>query len=155
VIRDHAGIPIEMAVASVDQRLREEGIRQQASIVAGGGIRYSADILKILALGADVVMLGQSVMIAMGCRVCQQCHRGLCPWGIATQEPNLVSRLDADIATERLVNMFNAWTEEIKEILGALGIDSIESLVGNRDRLRYIGSNPHIAEILDVKHVGE
>jgi len=100
-------------------------------------------------------MLGQAVLIAMGCRVCQQCHRGLCPWGIATQEPNLVSRLDTDISTQRLVNLFKAWTEEIKEILGALGIDSIESLVGNRDRLRYIGANPKIAEILDVKHVGE
>jgi glutamate synthase domain-containing protein 2 len=155
VIRDHAGIPVEMAVASVDQRLREEGIRNQVSIIAGGGVRYSADILKIIALGADAVMLGQSVMIAMGCRVCQQCHRGLCPWGIATQQPNLVSRLDADVTTQRLVNMFTAWTEEIKEILGALGIDSIESLVGNRDRLRYIGTNPHIAKILDVKHVGE
>lgn len=155
IIRDHAGIPVEMAVASVDQRLREEGIRHQASIIAGGGIRYSADILKIIALGADAVMLGQSVMIAMGCRVCQQCHRGLCPWGIATQEPQLVSRMDADISTQRLVNLFKAWTEEIKEILGALGIDSIESLVGNRDRLRYIGTNPHIAQILDVKHVGE
>lgn len=155
VIRDHAGIPIETAVASVDQRLREEGIRHQASIIAGGGIRYAADILKIIALGADAVMLGQAVLIAMGCRVCQQCHRGLCPWGIATQEPNLVSRLDTDISTQRLVNLFKAWTEEIKEILGALGIDSIESLVGNRDRLRYIGANPKIAEILDVKHVGE
>jgi glutamate synthase domain-containing protein 2 len=155
IIRDHAGIPVEMAVASVDHRLRQEGIRHQASIIAGGGIRYSADILKIIALGADAVMLGQAVMIGMGCRVCQQCHRGLCPWGIATQEPNLVSRIDADIATQRLVNLFKAWTEEIKEILGALGIDSIESLVGNRDRLRYIGPNPHIAEILDVKHVGE
>jgi glutamate synthase domain-containing protein 2 len=155
VIRDHAGIPIEMAVASVDKRLREEGIRHQASIVAGGGIRYSADILKIIALGADAVMLGQAVMVAMGCRVCQQCHRGLCPWGIATQEQQLVSRLDADIATERIVNLFRAWTEEIKEILGALGIDSIESLVGNRDRLRYLGPNPEIARLLDVKHVGE
>jgi glutamate synthase domain-containing protein 2 len=67
----------------------------------------------------------------------------------------LVSRLDTDISTQRLVNLFKAWTEEIKEILGALGIDSIESLVGNRDRLRYIGPNPKIAEILDVKHVGE
>ncbi len=155
VIRDHAGIPIEMAVAAVDQRLRREGIRHRASIVAGGGIRYSADILKIIALGADAVMLGQSVMIAMGCRVCQQCHRGLCPWGIATQEPQLVSRLDGDIATQRIINLFTAWTEEIKEILGALGIDSIESLVGTRDRLRYIGPNPRIADLLDVRHVGE
>jgi len=155
IIRDHAGIPIELAVAAVDQRLREEGIRHWVSIIAGGGIRYSADLIKIIALGADAVMIGSSMLIAMGCRMCQQCHRGICPWGIATQEPNLVKRLDVEIASQRLVNMFHAWTEELREILGAMGIDSVESLVGNRDRLRYIGPNPRIAEVLGVKHAGE
>ena len=36
VIRDHVGIPLEIAVAVVDQRLRDEGIRQRASIIAAG-----------------------------------------------------------------------------------------------------------------------
>ncbi|MGD8717536.1 MAG: glutamate synthase-related protein [Candidatus Zixiibacteriota bacterium] len=155
IIRDHAGIPIELAVASVDRRLREEGIRHRVSIVAGGSVRYGADLVKILALGADVAMIGQPALIAMGCRSCQMCHLGNCSWGIATQRNDLVRRLDVDIAAERLVNLFHAWTEELREILGALGIDAVESLVGNRDRLRYIGPNPRIAEVLGVKHAGE
>jgi glutamate synthase domain-containing protein 2 len=155
IIRDHAGIPIELAVASVDRRLREEGIRHLVSIVAGGSVRYAADLVKILALGADVVMVGQPVLIAMGCRSCQMCHLGNCSWGIATQRDDLVRRLDVDIAAQRLVNLFHAWTEELREILGALGIDAVESLVGNRDRLRYIGPNPRIADVLGVKHAGE
>lgn len=155
IIRDHAGIPIELAVAAVDQRLREEGIRHQVSIIAGGSVRYAADLVKILALGADAAMVGQPVLIAMGCRTCQMCHLGNCAWGIATQKPDLVRRLDVEIAARRLVNLFHAWTEELREILGALGIDAVESLVGNRDRLRYIGPNPKIAEVLGVKHAGE
>jgi len=59
------GIPIELALASVDQRLREEGI-------VGGSIRNSSDVVKAVALGAD-------------------CHTGKCNWGIATQEPELVN----------------------------------------------------------------
>ncbi|MHB8869345.1 MAG: glutamate synthase-related protein, partial [Thermoleophilia bacterium] len=51
IIRDHVGIPIEIAIAVVDQRLRDEGIRNRASIVAAGGIRSSADIAKAIALG--------------------------------------------------------------------------------------------------------
>ena len=35
-IRDNVGIPIELALAAVDQRLREEGIRNQVSLIAGG-----------------------------------------------------------------------------------------------------------------------
>ena len=155
IIRDHAGIPIELALAAVDKRLREEGLREEVTLVAGGSIRYSADLIKAIALGADVAMCCMPVLIAMGCRVCQQCFRGLCSWGIATQQEFLVKRLDISIAKKRIINLFHSWNEELKEVLGAMGIDSVESLRSNRDRLRYIGPNPRIAEILEVKHAGE
>ncbi|MFO8019255.1 MAG: glutamate synthase-related protein [Promethearchaeia archaeon] len=154
IIRDHAGIPIELAIASVDERLRQENLRDEVTLVAGGSIRYSADLIKAIALGADVGMCGMPVLIAMGCRVCQQCFRGLCSWGIATQQEYLVKRLDIDVARNRIINLFRSWNEELKEVLGAMGIDSVESLRSNRDRLRYIGPNPRIAEILGVKHAG-
>ncbi len=155
IIRDHAGIPIELAIAAVDERLRQENLRDEITLVAGGSIRYSADLIKIIALGADVGMCAMPVLIAMGCRVCQQCFRGLCSWGIATNQESLVKRLDVDVARNRIINLFHSWNEELKEVLGAMGIDSVESLRSNRDRLRYIGSNPKIAEILGVKHAGE
>lgn len=155
IIRDHAGIPIELAIASVDQRLRQEGLREKVTLIAGGSIRYSADLIKAIALGADIGMCSMPVLVAMGCRMCQQCHRGLCSWGIATQKEYLVKRLDIDVATKRIVNLFHAWKEELKEMLGAMGIDSVESLRGNRDRLRYIGPNPRIADILGIRHAGE
>jgi len=155
VIRDHAGMPVEVAVAVVDKRLTEEGLRNRVTVCAGGGIRCSADMIKVLALGADVAMVSTAAMVAVGCRVCQQCHRGLCSWGIATQREDLVQRLDPEVGAARIVHLFNAWNEELKEVLGAMGIDSVESLVGNRDRLRYQGPNPKIAEIMGVKHVGE
>ena len=50
-IRDNVGIPIELALAAVDQRLREEGIRNHVSLIAGGSIRSSADVVKVIALG--------------------------------------------------------------------------------------------------------
>jgi glutamate synthase domain-containing protein 2 len=155
IIRDHAGIPLELAIAAVDQRLRDEGIRHKATVCAGGSIRYSADLVKALALGADVAMVCTPVLIAMGCRVCQQCHRGSCAWGIATQNPAYSQRLDIETSARRISNLFHAWNEELREICGAMGIDSVESFVGNRDRLRYVGPNPRIADILGVKHAGE
>ncbi len=155
IIRDHAGIPIEMAIATIDQRLREEGIRHKATLCVGGSIRYSADLVKALALGADVAMVCTPTLIAMGCRVCQQCHRGQCAWGIATQDPAASQRIDIDITARRIVNLFHAWNEELREICGAMGIDSVESFVGNKDRLRYVGPNPKVADILGVKHAGE
>ena len=155
IIRDHVGLPIEVAISVVDQRLTKEGLRNRVTVFAGGSIRSSADMIKAIALGADAVMVCTAAMVALGCRVCQQCHRGVCSWGIATQREDLVARLDPEVGAARVVRLFRSWNEELKEILGAMGIDSVESLVGNRDRLRYFGPNSKIAEIMGVKHVGE
>jgi glutamate synthase domain-containing protein 2 len=78
----------------------------------------------------------------------------LCPWGIATQRPDLVARLDPDVASTNVINLVNAWTLELSELMGAAGINSIESLRGNRDRLRGYLLDEGIMKVLDVKPVG-
>lgn len=154
-IRDNVGIPMELALASVDKRLRDEGIRNNVSLVVGGSIRSSADIVKAIALGADAVYIATSALIALGCHLCRTCHLGRCNWGIATQRPDLVKRLNPEIGKNRLVNLINAWTNELKEIMGGMGINSIEALRGNRAMLRGIGLNEKELEILGIKHAGE
>lgn len=153
-IRDNVGIPIELALASVDQRLREEGIRDNISLVVGGSIRNSADIVKAIALGADAVYIATSALIALGCHLCRTCHQGKCNWGIATQREDLVKRLNPDVGYKRLVNLLTAWNHEIKEMMGGMGINSIEVLKGNRLMLRGIGLNEEELKVLGIKHAG-
>ncbi len=155
VIRDHVGIPIELAVAVVDQRLREEGIRHRASLIAAGGFRSSADVIKAIALGADAVYIGTAALVAMGCHICQKCYTGKCNWGIATQDPYLTKRLNPEIGAKRLTNLLRAWSLEIKEMLGGMGINAIESLRGNREQLRAIGLSEVDLKILGIKSAGE
>lgn len=154
-IRDNVGIPIELALAAVDQRLRDEKIRNEVSIVVGGSIRNSADIVKAIALGADAVYIGTAALMALGCHLCRHCQSGLCNWGIATQREDLVKRLNPDIGTAHLVNLLHAWDHEIKEIMGGMGINSIESLKGNRLMLRGVGLSDRELDILGIKHAGE
>ncbi len=154
-IRDNVGIPIELALAAVDQRLRDEGIRENVSLVVGGSIRSSADALKAIMLGADAVYIGTAALLALGCHLCRSCHGGKCNWGIATQRPDLVKRLNPNIGTEHLINLVNAWTHEIKEMMGGMGINSIEALRGNRLMLRGIGLTETELRILGIKHAGE
>ncbi|MCL2078942.1 MAG: glutamate synthase-related protein [Oscillospiraceae bacterium] len=153
--RDHVGIPIELALASVDQRLRDEGIRDDISIIAGGSIRSSADIIKAIALGADCVYIGTAALLALGCHLCRTCYSGKCNWGIATQEAKLVKRLNPEIGYTRLYNLLTAWRHEIKEMLGGMGINSIESLKGNRLMLRGVGLNEKELDVLGIKHAGD
>ena len=154
-IRDNVGIPIELAIATVDQRLREERIRDRVSIIASGGIRNSSDVVKAIALGSDAVSIGTAALCALGCHICASCHTGRCAWGLATQDPDLTRRLDPEKGAERLINLLNAWTREIKEIMGGMGINSIEALRGNRMALKGVGLNSKELEILGIGYAGE
>ena len=149
------GVPVELALASIDQRLRDEGIRSTVSVVASGSIRTSADVVRAIALGADAVSCGSAPLIALGCHQCGDCSRGRCNWGIATQRPELVERLDPEEGAERVVNLVRAWTHEIQEMMGGMGINAVDSLRGNRLMLRGIGLTDRELEILGVKHAGE
>jgi glutamate synthase domain-containing protein 2 len=154
VVRNHMGIPIELALAAVDDRLRLEGIRNQVTLIASGGIRSSADMVKAIALGADAVAVGTGALVAMGCTLCQACHTGRCAWGITTQDEKLMARQDVIEGTERLTNLLHAWDSELKEMLGALGINAVESLRGNRERLRAVGLDQETLSVLGVQAAG-
>jgi glutamate synthase domain-containing protein 2 len=66
-----------------------------------------------------------------------------------------VKRLNPDTGAERLINLMNAWRHEIKEIMGGMGINSIEALRGNRLMLRGVGLTEKELEILGISHAGE
>jgi len=154
IIRNNVGIPIELALASVDNRLRQEGIRNQASVVIAGGIRNSGDVAKAIALGADAVYIGTAALVALGCTICQQCHTGKCTWGICTSDLRLTKRVNPDIGARRLSNLLRGWSLEIKDILGGMGINALESLRGNRLHLRGIGLTDTELDILGVRMAG-
>ena len=154
-IRDNVGIPIELALAAVDQRLRDEGIRNNVSLIVGGSIRNASDVIKAIALGADACYIATAALLAMGCHLCRTCQSGKCNWGIATQRPELVKRLNPDLGKERLINLMTAWNHEIKELMGGMGINSIEALRGNRLMLRGVGLSENELNILGISHAGE
>ena len=69
--------------------------------------------------------------------------------------PHRAVRLDAEAGAQRLVNLVTAWTNELKELMGGMGINSIEALRGNRLALRGVGLNERELGVLGVKHAGE
>jgi len=153
--RDNVGIPLELALAAVDKRLRDEGIRNRCSVMAAGGIRTSADAIKAIALGADGIYIGTAALVAMGCTLCHKCYTGKCNWGICTQNPYLTKRLNPELTSQRLVNLLRSWSHEIQEMLGGLGVNAIGSLRGNHEHLRGVGLEEWELNVLGVKGAGE
>ena len=90
----------------------------------------------------------------MGCHLCQKCYTNRCNWGIACQDPYLTKRLNPNIATRRVVNLIRGWELEVKEMLGGMGINSIEALRGNREHLRGFNMSDTDLNILGIKAAG-
>ena len=155
-IRDAVGIPIELALAAVDQRLRDEGIRNRVSLIVSGSIRSSADVVKAVALGADACLYRHGR--AAGAGLPPLPHLPDRPVQLGHRHPAIRSWSNGWIpesGSRRLVNLLTAWKHEIKEMMGGMGINSIEALRGNRLMLRGIGMTDRELAILGISHAGE
>lgn len=150
VVKDNVGIPIELAVASADKILREEGLRDKFTIIAAGRVASSTDAAKLIALGADIVSLGTAALIAMGCLMIHKCHLGSCPVAL-TNKIDGTKIIDIDFATKNLLNFIKGFTLEIANILDNLGLSSIEELKGRRELLFGRGLSEDALEILNIE----
>lgn len=131
-------MPIEFAIPRVHRYLAQEGIRQEVVIMASGGIRTADDIAKVIALGADGVILGTAELVALGCTRCGNCERGRgCPFGLTTTDPELSRLVGSDWGAERLGNLYRSFQLQLRGILRRLGLGSIRDLVGRTDLLVY------------------
>jgi glutamate synthase domain-containing protein 2 len=65
-----------------------------------------------------------------------------------------MNRIDPDRGAVQVANLIKGWTLELSELMGAAGINSIESLRGNRDRLRGYMLDEGMLKVLDVLPAG-
>ncbi len=144
LLLNHTGIPTLSAIRPAREALEECGLSGKVSLVVSGGIRSGVDAAKCLALGADAIMIGNAAMIALGCNspryesdyaklgtspgACHHCHTGLCPVGIATQDPRLEKRVNIPAGAERVARFLTAITMEITMLAKACGKSSVHNL---------------------------
>ncbi len=139
IAKKNIAMPIEYAVPKVHKFLKDEGIRDNLTLIASGGIRTAFDVAKIIALGANGVCLGTNDMVAMECLRCHNCESGRgCARGIATTDPELTNLMTQDWGTQRIINNYIAWMKQLKTILKRLGMTRISELVGRWDVVRHL-----------------
>ena len=95
VMLDDFGIPTISALVKARKVMDKLGAKQD--LIIGGGLNKGADMAKALALGADAVFVGWSLITAMGCINCGQCSSGKCPMGVMTQDLKLQKKFNPKV----------------------------------------------------------
>ncbi len=115
----YVGLPAEIGVVEAHRALTESGLRHKVEIWTDGGVRTSADVVKLVCLGANRVGFGTLAMVAIGCTICRDCQSGTCHTGITTQLETVeeaaaygIKRFvprELEPATQSLITSLLAW----------------------------------------------
>ncbi len=117
-------------IRDIHQALVREGIRNNVTLLAGGGIAMAEHVAKALICGVDGVFIDFPILLALECRMCGRCRKGLsCPVEIEKAPPKWVSA--------RTVNIMGAWHNQLLEIMGAMGIRECRRLRGEAGRAMF------------------
>jgi len=122
------GAPLLDGLAFVDNMLKGFNIRQHIKITASGKILTGFQMVRAIALGADLCNSARAMMMALGCIQALECNKNTCPTGVATQDPYLVKGLVVDDKKVRVANFHKHTVESFVELLAAAGIDNPRKL---------------------------
>lgn len=126
LLRDASSVPTVYALHRARKYLDAAG--SDISLVITGGLRVSSDAAKAIAMGADAVAMASAPLIAMACQQYRICGTGMCPVGVATQDPDLRERLKMDPAAARVANFLNVTLEELKMFARITGHERLHDL---------------------------
>ena len=124
IFKNNISVPTIAALARARKHL-DTRTGREVTLVVTGGLRTESDFVKALALGADAIALSNAPLQAVGCLAMRACHTNNCPVGIATQKPNLRTRLKVESSARRLANYFDATVGLMKVLARACGHDRL------------------------------
>lgn len=128
---NYIGTPLIEGLVFVNKLLIKHKLKTQIKIVASGKAVDAFDIVRYLALGADAIGMARSFMLSLGCIQARECNLDTCPVGVATQDPDLVKALVVEKKNVRVKNYHNKTIVAVKEIVAAIGEDSIATVKAN------------------------
>lgn len=146
LLRDSAGVPTVYALHRARKYL--DSVNSDISLIITGGLRVSSDFAKAIAMGADAIAVATAPLMAMACQQYRICGTGMCPVGVATQDPQLRKRLDTDAAARRVANYLNVSLEELKTFARITGHNDLFDL--SLDDLVTVSRE--ISEFTDIRH---
>lgn len=129
-VMDDDSIFIKDEIRSIHLALVENSMRDEITILVGGGLAMAEHAAKSIICGADGVVIDFPILIALECRMCRRCTKGLpCPVEIDKAECSWVA--------SRVINLLGAWHNQLLEVMGAMGIRDVRRLRGESGRAMF------------------
>ncbi len=117
-------------IRRIHTALIDQGIRDEITLIAGGGIALPEHMAKAIICGADLVSVDLPLMIALECHLCDRCEPGMpCPARL--------EEVPFDYAVGRMVNLIAAWHDQLIEVMGAMGMREARRLRGDVGRAMF------------------
>jgi hypothetical protein len=121
---------IKDIVLQVHRGLVAESLRDCVTLLAGGGIAMAEHIPKLIACGADGVIVNEALLAALECRMCRQClDQRSCPVHLQEISPAW--------GQQRIINLLASWYSQLLEVLGAMGLREVRRLRGDLGRVMF------------------
>jgi len=117
------------SLRAIHKAMVSESLRDELTVIAGGGIAAAEHVPKSIICGADVVALESALMVAMECRDCITCSLASCPANL--------SGASAEWIEGRVCNLVGAWRDQMLEVLGAMGLREVRRLRGELGRAMF------------------
>ncbi len=121
---------IKERVKEIHLNLVDKGVRDQITLISGGGIAMAEHVAKQIICGSDLLSVDIPLLVAMECRVCRRCKEGItCPVELDSVDPLW--------GAGRIRNLMAGWQNQLLEILGAMGIREVRRLRGEMGRAMF------------------
>ena len=129
----HAGAPWEIGLAETQQTLVLNKLRDRIRVQTDGQLKTGRDVVVGALLGAEEFGFATAPLVVCGCMMMRKCHTNGCPFGVATQDPELRKRYIG--RPEHVVQFFRFIAREVRELMAALGFRKFDEMVGRADLL--------------------
>jgi ferredoxin len=117
-------------IRTIHTALIREGLRDEVTIIAGGGIALPEHMAKAVICGSDLVSIELPLLIGLECQLCGTCDENrLCP----AKVPDITM----EYGVGRMTNLISAWHNQLIELMGAMGMRDARRLRGDVGRAMF------------------
>ena len=117
-------------IRQIHTTLIEKGVRDEITLMAGGGIALPEHMAKAIICGADLMTINLPLLVALECHLCDSCQSG-------TPCPARLEKIDFDYGVGRMTNLIAAWHDQLIELMGAMGMREARRLRGDVGRAMF------------------